>query len=237
MKFSLRCRLVLSLLLGGTSAVAATQHPLVAQAPPRHGVLRRFTTNLSQSQKVLQLAQVPSNCFLNVNGLNSIQIHDLDVWQILPSHIDIYLPPHTTNTQLPPDLLSVPFNDTLIPIPSPITNVDPQPSWNLSSLENTTFHNSYHPLYEIDQFILDLAILSPEKVNVVELGHSGEGREIRGLVISSGQLHPPNNITGPHTRQRKGRHARGEIDPAKKLGFVIIGAQHAREVRSSLRFR
>ncbi|KAH8110918.1 hypothetical protein DFH11DRAFT_727843 [Phellopilus nigrolimitatus] len=81
--------------------------------------------------------------------------------------------------------------------------------WNLSSFTNTTFHDAYHPLYEIDEFMEHLAALYPDRVTLFELGHSAQGREMFAMRITSGAL--PNAEDGP------------------KKGFVITGAQHARE--------
>lgn len=83
--------------------------------------------------------------------------------------------------------------------------------WNLSTIgpTNNTFHESYHPNYEIDMFIAELAESFPELVTVIKLGHSAEARELFGLKLS--------------------RNAGGK----GRMGFVINGAQHAREVRTT----
>jgi hypothetical protein len=135
------------------------------------------------------------------------------------------LPAHATTYS--GELLDIPHTDTIIDDRNHIYEhglIHPS-SWNLSSLENSTFHSTYHPLYEIDEFVLGLAELHPSTVKVVELGHSGEGREMLGMVISSGPVQ--NKTTGQDQRKER---KKGTIDPEKKLGFVIIGAQHAREV-------
>ena len=82
----------------------------------------------------------------------------------------------------------------------------------LSYFENTTFHNEYHPLYEVDEFLEHIAALFPERVTLFELGHSAEGREMYAVRISS----------NADTVVRGGE---------RRKGFVISGAQHAREVR------
>ncbi|KAL5505014.1 hypothetical protein ACEPAH_7677 [Sanghuangporus vaninii] len=89
--------------------------------------------------------------------------------------------------------------------------------WNLSSLTNTTYHDTYHPLFEIDEYMEHLAALYPANVSVSELGHSAEGREMYAMRISGGA-----------TVDGNGRRT-------VKKGFVIFGAQHARE-ESSLKF-
>jgi len=58
----------------------------------------------------------------------------------------------------------------------------------------------------------------PDLVNLQELGHSGLGREMYGLTISKDRK---------PAKKGKGQALRG----GAKLGFVILGAQHAREVR------
>ncbi|TFY75188.1 hypothetical protein EWM64_g8825 [Hericium alpestre] len=95
-------------------------------------------------------------------------------------------------------------------------------SWDLTSLENTTYHSTYHPLNDIYSFIHDLAATYPDLVSVVSLGHSGEGREMYALEISAG----PSWNKGSH--EQKWRVPEGN-DVEEPLGFVITGAQHARE--------
>lgn len=60
-----------------------------------------------------------------------------------------------------------------------------------------------------------LAELHPEIVTIHNIGHSAEGREMLALTLSI-----PSVDTAAHTVPGPG-----------KLGFVIVGAQHAREVR------
>ncbi|EJD07834.1 uncharacterized protein FOMMEDRAFT_137991 [Fomitiporia mediterranea MF3/22] len=83
--------------------------------------------------------------------------------------------------------------------------------WNLSSFTNTTFHETYHPLFEIDEYLEHLAALYPENVTIHELGHSAEGREMYAMRITGG------NVLNEDGQTRV------------KRGFVISGAQHARE--------
>jgi hypothetical protein len=94
--------------------------------------------------------------------------------------------------------------------------------WNLSSFVNTTYHSTYHPLHEIHSFIRDIASLHPSLVTVVKLGHSGQGKEMLGLTISRSE-----SGAGQFKDKRKKRKKKRN---GKKLGFVITGAQHAREV-------
>ncbi|KAJ6481437.1 peptidase M14 [Mycena vitilis] len=187
-----RCLLwsAMILLPGGVAALRVEQQVFDAPAPAAQGILRRFTSEDRGSlSKVLRIAQT----------------HDLDIWRISAdsgSYIDIYSSP-----------LSPPIPDTLLSIPHSISNISVPTSsprrlqasdWDLNTLENTTFHAEYHPQSEVDTFIEKLALVHPESVTVLELGHSGEGREMLGMKISA---------------------------PGKenKLGFVVLGPQHARE--------
>lgn len=63
----------------------------------------------------------------------------------------------------------------------------------------------------------ELADVYPNLTRVVPLGHSGEGREMLGLEISRGY-------------SAEDAFAKPGLDPSRRLGFVIMGAQHAREV-------
>ncbi|KAF9811509.1 hypothetical protein IEO21_06560 [Rhodonia placenta] len=135
-----------------------------------------------------------------------------DVWRISQSHVDIYFP--TLH-----DYLSSPFHDIDLPhntsrvsraalIPPSTSGRDTGPSsWNLTSLSNSTFHSVYHPLEEIEEFVEAMAILYPDIVQLVNIGHSAEGREMVAMRISKG--------SGGSLKQ--------------KAGFVVTGAQHARE--------
>lgn len=105
------------------------------------------------------------------------------------------------------------------PIP-PHRNPSTDP-WGLSNFTNTTYHNSYHPLFEIDSFMDHLAALYPEHVSLYELGHSAEGREMLAMHIHGGYSEGEN----VDTKRKTGT-------PNGKKGFVIMGAQHAREVCS-----
>ncbi|KAJ7259332.1 peptidase M14 [Mycena rebaudengoi] len=136
-------------------------------------ILRRFSTNDSESlEEVLRIAQA----------------RNLDIWQIGPEsspYVDIYSPPQSS--PLPPALLAVPHSTSNIDDTIPRTRLrhhGPQ-DWGLGSLENTTFHDEYHPLWEIDAFIHEMARLHPDSVNLLRLGHSAQEREMMGMKISS----------------------------------------------------
>lgn len=122
--------------------------------------------------------------------------------------------------------------------------------WDVVSPSNATFHEQYHPLGEIESFVRDLAAAYPRQVSIVPLGHSGEGREMIALEITAAGSSDEStagasfSAVAPHgghvsrdqntqvvlgkkkkNGSKSGAHARH--------GFLITGAQHAREVRSS----
>ena len=105
-----------------------------------------------------------------------------------------------------------------------------QSAWNISSLENTTFHVDYHPLAEVQSFIKQLAATYPNITRLVTLGLSAEGREIHGLTISTGSYNGGEEDEGSG-RKKKSPKKTPIAHDGEKLGFVIVGAQHAREVR------
>lgn len=90
--------------------------------------------------------------------------------------------------------------------------------WDLGTLSNSTYHAVYHPLYEVEEFMETLARTHPHLVKIVNLGHSAEGREMLAMRIST---------TEDELRKLDGRSNR------QKAGFVLTGAQHAREVSKS----
>ncbi|KAI9465782.1 hypothetical protein BJY52DRAFT_1113377 [Lactarius psammicola] len=92
---------------------------------------------------------------------------------------------------------------------------------------NETFHTRYHPLDEIHDFVRDLADTYPRQVTVVPLGHSGEGREMFALEITAGA----SSSRGSHDpKSQVVLSKKGKPRGAKpRCGFLITGAQHARE--------
>ena len=89
------------------------------------------------------------------------------------------------------------------------------PPWSLISLTNSTYHEDYHPLSEVDHFVDELLEQHPDLVTRASIGHSSEGREMYTLTISKART------------EAKAKYA-------KKTGFLLTGAQHAREVRPAL---
>jgi len=129
-----------------------------------------------------------------------------DVWRITRSEVDLYFPSVEEYLSSPFNDASIPHNTTRIPLSDTIRPTSWFSSWNLTSLANTTFHAEYHPLYEIEDFVQAMADAYPNLVQVVNIGHSAEGREMAAMRIS-----------------KPGKKAKA------KPGFVLTGAQHARE--------
>ncbi|KAF7322012.1 Zinc carboxypeptidase [Mycena kentingensis (nom. inval.)] len=170
-------------------ALATEQQPFQlphvdASHATQSGVLRRFSGSRETVYEVLETAES--------DGLDIWQVHAGD-----EPYVDIYIP-----GDLPRNLLTLPHSLSNVSYsPDPVRAAT---EWDLSSLQNTTFHDVYHSQTDVDAFLRQLADLNPGVVEVVELGHSAEGREMLGLKISK-----PTNTT--------------------KLGFVLMGPQHARE--------
>ncbi|KAJ8473835.1 hypothetical protein ONZ45_g16151 [Pleurotus djamor] len=127
--------------------------------------------------------------------------NELDIWRVdsASSSVDIYLPDEARTT-FPQSLRSIPHVSSTISTLVPSTIQD---KWNLSSLQNTSYHSAYHPTWEIDEFLRALVEMHPEEATLLRLGHSAEGREMYGVKIATGRK--------------------------EKMGFVLTGAQHARE--------
>ncbi|KAG6828180.1 hypothetical protein H0H87_002738 [Tephrocybe sp. NHM501043] len=144
--------------------------------------------------------------------------HNLDLWQVAHSHVDIYTP--GPSTILPSPLLKLPH--TLVSnVSAPLARPERSNSyaeWDLPSLQNSSFHNDYHPLFEIDEFVRELPRVNPDLVTVKPLGHSGMGKEMISLIISK---------DGNEGALQRNKHK--PYEGVEKLAFVIIGAQHARE--------
>lgn len=129
------------------------------------------------------------------------------MWHVGQHHVDVYLPQGSANASSS-CLDDLPYVDTYLPSALlKVPRTRPQSYWNLSSLANTTFHAEYHALEDIHTFTKELLDLYPNNVKVVPIGHSAENREMFALEIF-----------------------KDERTKAKKTGFVITGAQHAREV-------
>lgn len=131
---------------------------------------------------------------------------------------------------------------------------------NLSSTRHTTLrdpiHSTYHPYDSIVKLLRQFAADFPGYSEVVSLGVSSEGREILGLrvtnsssVLSHGEPEEgdwSDKIVGgteeellrsARLRVQQRMRTRKEKKLAHKVGFVVVGAQHAREVRPAFRTR
>ncbi|KXN81964.1 Putative metallocarboxypeptidase ECM14 [Leucoagaricus sp. SymC.cos] len=166
--------------------------------PPVHttGILRRFIANNEQEKDRILALAFESNA---------------DIWQVNNSHVDIYVPSY--GEALSNELLYMPHTHSIIQEQPKYTSTDSSDGWGLDSFTNSTYHENYHPLYEIDEFMRELASLHPDLVTIHNLGHSAEGREMLAMTLST----PSSNST------------LRRIPGVGKLGFVIVGAQHARE--------
>ncbi|CAK5262105.1 unnamed protein product [Mycena citricolor] len=138
--------------------------------------------------------------------LSEAESHALDIWQIRTDSsrfVDIYTPENFS--ALPLSLARLPHSSSNVWSDIPPSRSELSPSdWGLETLGNSTFHASYHTQNDVDAFMLELRRLHPSLVTLLTLGHTAEEREMLGLKISK--------ETGK-----------------KKLGFVIMGPQHARE--------
>ena len=140
------------------------------------------------------------------------QLANARIWHASPSHVDILF-------QHSDQRLDIPLPEAgTIPLSRPEHLAFSYGNWDLSSLANTTYHAVYHPLHEIESFMEDLSSSYPSLVQLVNLGHSAEGSEMVAMKISK-----DTSSLGSHSSN------------TKKSGFVITGAQHAREVCVSSR--
>lgn len=185
----------------------STTTPPNATKPGAQGVLRRYQVeDADRAEEILWQAQV----------------NDWDVWHATPSHVDVYFPAGAELVSEYP--LPKLYTDTNIysNIPSqiPLSEGSSHSAqfWQLSSLANTTFHANYRTLDEIYAFMHDLVAEYPDRVSIVNIGYSDEGREMYALEISA---------TGAASHLQS--HDQKLPGSSKRLGFVITGAQHARE--------
>lgn len=141
------------------------------------------------------------NCCIKSNA----QADSLDVWQITPSHIDIYFPPQDTSFTFPGSQWAYPESTHPIPIPVPLSDPAsfrasaPYPTastspalletnWTTLPPSSSPFHTAYHPLFEIDAFLAELEAKRENGAGLVKkvrVGVSGQGREIWGVKISN----------------------------------------------------
>jgi extracellular matrix protein 14 len=187
------------------------------------GALRRFTGDV---QQVLSLAGE----------------HDLDIWHATSTIVDLYSPPDAPF--LPEALVRLPHNTTYVPISPPSAsspklyqyNSQGDFDWNITTLNDTPYHDDYHPLNETHSFLKALAAKHSDVMRLGSIGMSAEGREIIALTVS---LSPGDGPGGNYSdvsgrgdgegADRLKRKKRPAANEGEKLAFVILGAQHARE--------
>ncbi|KAI0300500.1 hypothetical protein B0F90DRAFT_1846663 [Multifurca ochricompacta] len=192
---------------------------------PENGILYRFSpTSSNETDELLAWAE----------------LREWDLWQISPSHVDIYFPhPPVAEAGLdlfPPYLLPTARHQIESQTPScahagcikhASSTIITERRWDLASLSNATFHSRYHPLGEIHSFVRDLADAYPHQVSVIPLGHSGEGREMFALEITSGAS---GGLVSHDQNSQVMLGKKGNQNGANpRCGFLITGAQHARE--------
>lgn len=169
----------------------------------QQGVLRRF--NVSDSERGTILA--------------AAQHHDLDVWNAGKSHIDIYTPPEGG---FPTDLQNLPHTTSFVPLYQTRDQHLSLRPWRLGTLQNSTFHEVYHPLPEIRKFLRKLEELHPNVTQLSKIGLSAEGRPIHAVTLSK-----TSSLVEAEGAKKKKKKKKKR--PTEKLDFVIVGAQHARE--------
>ncbi|CAL1710857.1 unnamed protein product [Somion occarium] len=174
----------------------------------RSPILRRFNIQSASRQDVSELFGI-------------IELSGLDVWHANGSHVDVLIPVSHDLSAVQLQVSNLPYIDS--PLSQSTYNISHMPSeslgtWNLS-LSNSSFHTAYRRLDEIEQFVQDLRAEYPALVDIVSIGHSAEGREMFAVEIS----------TDNKTQKINGGSRSNHSESAKKLGFVLTGAQHARE--------
>jgi hypothetical protein len=174
--------------------------------------------------------------------LGIVEAREYDLWQITPTYADVFSP-----SSFPPNLQDGLSNYTTIsshPILRPVASAHTQffDYFGQGGVANSTFHDAYHPLAEVDEFMFDLAGNYSDRAHLLNLGHTGEGKELYALKISNGglSLDFEDEVKVDSERRcittRRGKKARGGKKPKPRVptggarpGIVIFGPQHARE--------
>jgi hypothetical protein len=119
------------------------------------------------------------------------------------------------------------------PPPPPGSNRTTPDTYNTTDL-STAFHDAYHPLSVIYDFMDELAVTYTGAVEVVTLGMSAEGREIKGIKIHKSKEAQKEvaQETGRRVRGKGRKKAAMASDGEEQVQEIYIqGGQHAREVR------
>ena len=165
-------------------------------------------TTLVQAQPHHDFPRIRLCSLLGTHKLAGARIHAVGA-----SHVDLVFEhpdQHLPSFLAQPTAFPLAADAGTVPLSTPR-------NWEAGAFANSTYHALYHPLDEVVDFMGDLAAAHPTLVELVELGHSGEGREMLAMKLSSTHV------------VARGHKGTGEAKK-EKAGFVITGAQHAREV-------
>ncbi|KAG8956993.1 putative metallocarboxypeptidase ecm14 [Tulasnella sp. 408] len=191
-----------SLPAGASSPGSHGQSPLITQEPQQiiYDVRRFYVASSGELDEILHHAKS----------------YDLDVWRVTQDDVDIYFPESSAIPNIFQSKNSTALSPSWTPI-SPVNTLANHPyptigTWNLTSLHNCSFHNSFHDWLDISSFMQQMAEDYPDIVRVVRIGRTAEGRDIVGLDI------------GTREKNKKGKPKNW-----RKHRTVIQGAQHARE--------
>lgn len=197
-------------LLAAFSGIAAAFDQQVLSSDsllPGQGVLRRFDVTQDQRSTILEITQ----------------IHDLDVWYAGQSRIDVYSPSGASG--LPKDLQDLPHTTSVVSQPERLVEEEDLGSkvWDLTGLNNSTYHERYHNAKEVKAFLKQLVELNPNTTSLTRIGVSSQDRDILALTIST-----PSSELDTEKKKKKKKKGKGPKHSGKH-DFVIVGAQHARE--------
>ena len=92
-------------------------------------------------------------------------------------------------------------------------------------MENKTSHEFYHPLS--NEFMRGIADAYPQTASLISIGWSAESRDIFALIIPAGNHE---EIAEDYGERKKKKERKRLGKQSEKLGFMIPGTQHAREV-------
>ncbi|KAL1943969.1 hypothetical protein VTO73DRAFT_3787 [Trametes versicolor] len=175
-----------------SSSSANEQQLFVTPSGPSQGVLKRYAFPRLQGLRPEDL-------------LEQAEASDATIWAVGPSHVDVVF-------QSPGQRWDLPYSEVGSLSLNSLEDLHRYTGqWDLGSLSNSTYHSVYHPLYEIEGFVETVARTHPHLVQLVNLGHSAEGREMTAMRIF------------------RGDDALRKTSRKEKVGFVLTGAQHARE--------
>jgi extracellular matrix protein 14 len=142
-----------------------------------------------------------------------IQRRDVDLWRVDGQGIDAYITsqniedgPSTFNSNH--TVLSVPALGSTVPENHDEHTARKKSFFNLTYMSHD-FHSQYHSSANITHFMKSLVHTFPNMTSLIHIGHSSEGRKIIGIKIANPEPVP--------------------VGGKPRKGFVILGAQHARE--------